>query len=726
MSRFARQPFFQHEAQSWHSTPSDTTEQAFRFHKTLPGYETTPLTSLDDLTKEVGVKAVYVKDESRRLGLPSFKILGASWGTFRAVVSRLHLPLETSLDTLRLAAEKSSITLHAATDGNHGRAVAWIGQQIGLPAEIRVPSSMHPETIKLIRSEGAHVIISEGGYDQAVQEAWKAANVHDDILIQDFALGDYQDVPQWIVEGYQTMMHEIEDQLHGQKIDLIFAPVGVGSFAHAVTSHFRRPGSDTSIVAVEPDTAASLRKSLENGEPTSINTTHTIMAGLDCGTPSSSAWPVLKAGVRASMTISYHEAHIASRILQTDGVSAGPCGGSPLAALRRLSPSDKAALGLDQESVVVLPCTEGVREYDPPHDVTIDDPVELTQQLVQINSASPTMGTTPGPGETEIARYVAAWLQHRGLECHWIESKAGRPSVVGVAGGTGGDKSLMFNGHIDTVTLVGYDADPLSGIIADGKLYGHGAADMKCGVAAAMVALANAKQLKLRGDVVFAGVADEEDLSIGTEDVLRAGWRADAALVNGPTNLHIIHAHKGFVWLEIDIYGLAAHGSRADLGIDAIVKAGQFVAALDDHAAELQKSHPDSLVGPPTIHASMIKGGEEASSYPARCKITIERRTIAGENAVSVEAELRKILEGLQSRVKDFKYDVRATFERPPFELPRDSAFCQLVSETIVSVLGKEPRLTAEPYWTDCALLAEKGIELLWGPIGDGLHAKEK
>ncbi|KAK4612246.1 hypothetical protein CLAFUW4_13470 [Fulvia fulva] len=337
------------------------------------------------------------------------------------------------------------------------------------------------------------------------------------------------------------------------------------------------------------------------------------------------------------------------------------------------------------------------------------------------------MGTIPGPGETAIARYISAWLQHRGLESHWIEPTKGRPSIVGVSYDTGGAKSLMLNGHIGTVTLMGYEGDPLSGKIEDGRLYGRGAADIKCGIAAAMIALADSAKLGLCGDVILTPVADEEDLSIGTEDVLRAGWTADAAIVNEPTDLHIVHAHKGFVWLEVDIFGVAAHGSRADLGVDAIANAGYFLVELDRHAEDLRHTNPDSLVGPPTIHASMIKGGEGSSSYPALCSITIERRTLAGEDAKSVETEMRTILETLHGRVLDFKYDLRTAFERPSYQLPRDHPFCGLVENVVSRSRSQSPQFEGVPYWTDAALLAEKGIAiLLWGPTGEGLHAKEE
>jgi hypothetical protein len=289
------------------------------------------------------------------------------------------------------------------------------------------------------------------------------------------------------------MMSEIDDQLEEEKVTHVFAPVGVGSFAQAVTSHFRREGRFTRVIGVEPDTAACLWKSLSCGTSIAIKTVPTIMAGLDCGAVSTTAWPILSKGLCASLTVSDFEAHSASLYLGSCGISAGPCSGSTVAALRRLSPADRKHLQIDPDSVVVLPCTEGAREYDTPLDVATDDPVELTQLLVRINSANPDMGFIPGPVETAIAHYIAAWFEHRDLETHWIEPTPGRHSIVRVMRGTGGGKSLVFNGHIDTVTLVGYDKDPLDGMIENGKLYGRGAADMKYGVAAAMVALANSK-----------------------------------------------------------------------------------------------------------------------------------------------------------------------------------------------------------------------------------------
>ncbi|GKU04647.1 diaminopropionate ammonia-lyase [Fusarium langsethiae] len=723
-----RHVHFNPDAKSWVSRDSvSSPEDIDRFHRSLPNYEPTPLVKLENITKELGVGAVYVKDETSRFGLPAFKILGASWGAFRSIAEKLGLPLRSDIATVREAAKSQQLRLYAATEGNHGRAVARMGSILGITTEIHVPASMHQSTVTLIESEGAAVVVSKGRYEDAMVVAKLASQNERGIMVQDTAFDSYQSVPQWIVDGYGTMMREVDDQLDSTNADLVIAPVGVGSFAQSVVSHFKRNGASTSVVTVEPDTAACLWKSLETGELTEIPTTSTIMAGLNCGTPSTIAWELLKHGVDASLTVSDYEAYQSVQYLQSQGIDAGPCGGSTLAALRRLTPTDKSQLGLNDKSSIVLFCTERSRDYDIPYSVSPDDPVALTQTLVQINSASPDLGSTAGPGETAVARYVVSWLEHRDIETHWIEYSKGRPSAVGIARGSGGGKSLMFNGHIDTVTLMGYTGNPLSGEIVDGRLYGRGSADMKSGVAAAMVALANAKKLGLRGDVILAAVADEENLSKGTEDVLRAEWRADAAIVSEPTDLEINHAHKGYCHVEIKVHGLAAHGSRADLGVDAIVNAGHFLVEFGRYAKKLRDSPGDETLGTGTAHASIISGGEEAASYPAECTIIAERRTVTGESDKVIKQEFDDLIEKVTKEIPDFKAEAKILFSRPPQLTPNDHPFTQLVSGIVGKVLGVEATVAGALFWTDCALLSQEGIvPLLWGPRGEGLHSMEE
>lgn len=196
MSVLRRGLYFNDGWESWNSGPGTSAEQVHKFHRGLPAYQQTPLVRLDKLAHEIGVRAIYLKDEGSRFGLPSFKILGASWGTFRAIASQLDLPLDSDLDTVKRSLSDSKITLYAATDGNHGRAVARMGHWLGLPVEIHVPSGMHASTIDFIESEGATVVRSKGSYDDAVLETQAASKKEVGILVQDFAFGDYEDIPQ--------------------------------------------------------------------------------------------------------------------------------------------------------------------------------------------------------------------------------------------------------------------------------------------------------------------------------------------------------------------------------------------------------------------------------------------------------------------------------------------------------------------------------------------------
>ncbi|MFZ1908039.1 MAG: M20/M25/M40 family metallo-hydrolase, partial [Burkholderiales bacterium] len=241
-----------------------------------------------------------------------------------------------------------------------------------------------------------------------------------------------------------------------------------------------------------------------------------------------------------------------------------------------------------------------------------NDCIELLAALVSIDSVNPDL--VPGArGEGEIAAFVADWLRRQGLEVHVEDSgRNGRPNVVAVARGTGGGRSLMLNAHMDTVGVAGMQS-PFRPEIRDGKLFGRGAMDTKAALAAFMAALAEAKELPLRGDALLTAVVDEEYASAGTEAVVKK-WKADAAVVGEPTELQIVTAHKGFVWFEVETSGVAAHGSRPDLGVDAIAKMGKVLVAIDDMAKALPRSRAHAILGPGSIHASLIQGGQELSS----------------------------------------------------------------------------------------------------------------
>ena len=320
--------YFNPTAKSWAYDLTSDLSFVQKFHQSLPGFEPSPLVSLTELAKEVGVSRIFVKDESSRVGLPSFKILGASWGAFRAIAARAHLPLDASLLQVSDTAKEDGIRLFAATDGNHGRAVARIASLLRLQAKIFVPKFMDAATGKLIANEGAEVISVDGDYDDAVSEASRHADATPaGLLVQDTSFEGYEVTPKWIVEGYSTLLGEIEQQLDEQGLNAstIATPVGVGSLAQAVVSFCKSKRRAITVLAIEPDTAARLYESLQRGGPEILDSTGpTICDGMNCGTVSPIAWPILRSGIDASVTVPDSATHAAVKYLQSHGVHAGP------------------------------------------------------------------------------------------------------------------------------------------------------------------------------------------------------------------------------------------------------------------------------------------------------------------------------------------------------------------------------------------------------------------
>ena len=298
-------------ARAWRCLPAPTEVRAF--HPNVPGYAPTPLTELPALATELGVGQVFVKDESERFGLPAFKALGASWA--------VHQVLER---------HPGPVTLVTATDGNHGRAVARMARLAGQRAHVFVPQGVPERAVRAIRDEQAEVTMVAGSYDDAVRLAAKAETA-DTILVQDMGWPGYEEIPGWIVDGYATLCAEIDDHV---RPDLVVIPVGVGSLAQAVITHYRSGPVTPALLAVEPDTAACVLESLRADELLTILTSHTIMAGLHCGTPSATAWPFLRNGLDAAVTVSDAECVRAAAHLHALGVHSGPCGAAPLAGLR--------------------------------------------------------------------------------------------------------------------------------------------------------------------------------------------------------------------------------------------------------------------------------------------------------------------------------------------------------------------------------------------------------
>ena len=388
-------PWYARDTRGWTCEAPD--DGAAAFHHGLPGYAPTPLVEAPALAAELGVGRLFVKDESARFDLRAFKYLGASWGGFLAVAARTGYAGPASLDGLRsylasvgVAADRA-LTLITATDGNHGRAVARTARLLGLPARVYLPKGVPDVVIDRIKAEGALLTVVDADYDGAVMAARAdvdaaagggngaaAGGGAGGMLIQDTAWDGYEQVPSWIVAGYETLFAEIDAQLAaagaawfgGAGAGLISVPVGVGSLAQAAVAHYRRSGLPRQrrplLLSVEPDTAACVLRSLADGALASVPTAATVMNGLNCGTPSSIAWPYLRDGLDAAIAVSDADAREAVAALSAAGVTAGPSGAAGLAGLRAALTGAGAAsrrrdLGLDAGDAPVVVClsTEG-------------------------------------------------------------------------------------------------------------------------------------------------------------------------------------------------------------------------------------------------------------------------------------------------------------------------------------------------------------------------------
>jgi acetylornithine deacetylase len=351
-----------------------------------------------------------------------------------------------------------------------------------------------------------------------------------------------------------------------------------------------------------------------------------------------------------------------------------------------------------------------------------NDPVTILQQLVRIDSVNPDL--VPGAaGEAELAAWCRDWLLERGFDVTVLEQTPGRPSVVGVKRGTGNGRSLMLNAHLDTVGVATYEGDPFSGDLRDGRVHGRGAIDTKGGLAAILVAAARAGTDELAGDVIVTLVADEEFGSIGTEEVLRS-FRADAALVIEPSGLELTTAHRGFAWFELELTGLAAHGSQPELGVDAIWHAGLALHALDGLRQRLNAAPAHPSLGHSAVRVSQISGGDDAATVAARCMLTVERRMLPGESPESVETELRELFTAALQAEPQGQFTLTRLVARAAFEAEPHWPIVRALSGSTERVLGRPVKTRGEPFWTDAGLILQAGIPcIVFGADGEGLHA---
>ncbi|MEW6243533.1 MAG: ArgE/DapE family deacylase [Bacillota bacterium] len=353
-----------------------------------------------------------------------------------------------------------------------------------------------------------------------------------------------------------------------------------------------------------------------------------------------------------------------------------------------------------------------------------EDLLSLLQQMIRIESVNPTL-VKGGNGESRIALFLKEYLSMAGLEVRCQELGPNRVNVIGILKGSGGGKSIMLNGHTDTVGLDGMEIEPLLPEIRDGKVYGRGSLDMKGGLAASIIAVKTLARAgtRLKGDVILACVADEEYASMGTEALVKE-YRADSAIICEPSDLGIGIAHKGFAWARVEVFGRAAHGSRPDEGIDAIAKAGKLLVEIETLGSQVltQKTHP--LLGSPSIHTSLISGGTELSTYPSYCRVELERRTVPGESPETVRDEIAGIIDKLAREDRQFKAGFDVFFHRSPLEVSKDELIVETLARAYERVFAKPAQYIGFSGWMDSAILAEAGIPTtIFGPCGQGLHA---
>jgi acetylornithine deacetylase/succinyl-diaminopimelate desuccinylase family protein len=354
----------------------------------------------------------------------------------------------------------------------------------------------------------------------------------------------------------------------------------------------------------------------------------------------------------------------------------------------------------------------------------VDPAIDLLRELVAINSINPTL--VPGaPGEHAIAAAIADRMRRIGLTISVEPVADGRPNVVGVLEGKQPGRSLMLCGHTDTVGVAGM-SDPFTPVERDGRLFGRGAQDMKGGVAAMIdAARVLAEQGFDAGKLIVAAVVDEEHSSIGA-DALVQRWTADAAIVTEPTDLAIAIGHKGFAWVEVEVLGTAAHGSRPAEGEDAILRLGRVLSRLEDLDRALQRRPPHPLVGTGSLHASFVEGGRELSSYPDRAVLQMERRTLPLEPESLAVEEVRGILGELLAADPSFRANARTLFSRPAYEIDARHELPTLLAASVGAV-GRSTRTVGASFWADSAVLGHAGIpSVLFGPGGAGLHSTEE
>jgi len=356
-----------------------------------------------------------------------------------------------------------------------------------------------------------------------------------------------------------------------------------------------------------------------------------------------------------------------------------------------------------------------------------NETIDILKSLIRIDSVNPDLGR--GPGEGNIAREIESRLRKAGLDVETQKVEGDRFNVIGILRGRDHGKRLMLNGHMDTVGVENMEVEPCNPLVSDGLIFGRGSCDMKGGLAAMMSAAAGIARSnsRLEGDLYLAAVVDEEYDSIGSEKALD-GYPVDGVIVCEPTEMKVGIAHMGFVWIEVETVGKAAHGSVVEEGQDAIV---DMVRVIDEitrtEANGPQRAH--DLLGSPKFHTSKIIGGQDWSIVPDRCRLMVERRTLPGETPADVVEEIRAAISSANARFPNIRAKAKLVFERSPLETSRNENVVRAVAEAVEGATMREPQFDGMPYWSDASIFSNRGNipSVLFGPgsIRNAHSAKE-
>jgi acetylornithine deacetylase len=354
------------------------------------------------------------------------------------------------------------------------------------------------------------------------------------------------------------------------------------------------------------------------------------------------------------------------------------------------------------------------------------DALALTRSLVAVDSRNPNL-VADAPGERPVAEQLAAILTSWGLTASLLDAGGGRPNVVARVTGARPGRTLLFNGHLDTVGVEGMIHAPWDPAIRDGRLYGRGSTDMKAGVAAMCAAAVRALDAGLAGEIIITAVADEEFASIGTRAIIDAGIRADAAIVTEPTRLAIVPAHRGFAWADLTVHGRAAHGSRYDIGVDANTLAALVMAEVEHHQQTVLTTRTHPLLGRASLHAARVSGGLGLSTYADKCVVSYERRTLPGETADTFVAELTAACERVRARRPELRTEIAVGFTQGPNDVAAEHPIVRALGAALIAEERPAP-IEGLACWTDAALLTAAGIPAIcFGPGDIALaHAAEE